>query len=89
MPAVQVILICLTIGSDPKGLLVDVVNPEYCDFTEDINWRNVTDICPVSDTGRLANKTLSCFYLALLPIESYILVRRSHDQAVASICYPY
>lgn len=72
VPAVQIILICLTIGSDPRGLLIGVVNSESCDF-EGPNWRNIKDSCPV-DPSDLANGTLSCFFLAHLPEESFILV---------------
>jgi len=73
VPAIQVILICLTIGSDPKYLLLGVINPEICDYTSK-NWRSIAKECPM-DIDNLDNSTLSCFFLANLPEESYILVR--------------
>lgn len=74
VPAIQVILICLTIGSDPKGLLIGVLNPEKCDFQGE-NWKSVTETCPVDKhDDEKTNGTLSCFYLAHLPAESFILV---------------
>lgn len=73
VPSIQVVLICLTIGSDPKGLLIGVINPEVCDF-EGKGWRRINETCPVESKDDDENGTLSCFYLSHLPTESFILV---------------
>ncbi|CAL8104778.1 unnamed protein product [Orchesella dallaii] len=77
VPAIQVILICLTIGSDPKSLLLGVINPENCDYLSK-NWRDIGKECPI-DTDALENSTLSCFYLSNLPEESYILEKETSE----------
>ncbi|ODM99501.1 ABC transporter G family member 23 [Orchesella cincta] len=77
VPAIQVVLICLTIGSDPKYLLIDVINPEDCDY-QSKNWRDISKECPMN-VDSLDNTTLSCFYLSNLPEESYILEKETSE----------
>ncbi|CAL8146182.1 unnamed protein product [Orchesella dallaii] len=77
IPALQMVLISLAIGSDPKGLNVGVVNQEECDF-EGEGWREILNDCPLSkDQG--GTESLSCFYLAALPTETFHLINEKSE----------
>lgn len=63
LPCLQIILFCLAIGHDPKGLKLAVSNHEL----------NMTDNCPVTEG---CNYTLlSCRYLDILKQKEMVIVR--------------
>lgn len=64
LPWMQIILFCLSVGKDPKGLHLAVVN-------NDLN--NTMDSCPVRGVG-CDQSALSCQYLDYLKNKSIILV---------------
>jgi len=69
------ILVSLAIGGDPRDIHVGVVNGEACDF-ESENWREIQmNKCPLTKHGQ--NGSLSCFFLAILPRENFVFVRKT------------
>lgn len=67
VPAIQIVLICLAIGPDPKKLGFGVINEEM------IANGFPTDAPCVPNPG--CGVALSCRYLSMLPNESLHLVR--------------
>jgi hypothetical protein len=69
VPAIQIILICLAIGPDPKDLGFGVINDEMYNENDTLIARRA--LCPPAEGCGVA---LSCRYLAMLPNTSISLV---------------
>lgn len=69
MPAVQIVLMGMSMGNDPHPLRLGVVTNESCDF--DPIFRSVSP--PAEGECIIAN--LSCRYLSTLPFDIVELVR--------------
>ncbi len=68
VPAIQIVLICLAIGPDPRDLGFGVVNYDLMDNSTG----NMTEaLCPPDPGCGIA---LSCKYLSMLPQESLKMV---------------